>query len=277
MSKSEGVGSFFHHPRWSLPVIRRKAAVAMVDMVATYGPVLATGGRSLAWQCCYDSSTAYHSAVYRLRKQGVVAYVDTRNHVRVLRVLDRRQQRGDLYLPERVWNRKWNGIWNILFYDIVEKERAVRDELRKFLRKQRMGCLQRSVWISPQDVRPAYYDLTQALQIEVECYLVEAKTVLGRDPQELVRSAWNWERIGLAQQCYLDVVRDLQKQLSTTPDQSIEAIQILAREELDAYFIAMQEDPLLPKSLWPVSYKGKNVFSAHQRFVKTVKKVMQSI
>jgi len=277
MSKSDGVGSFFHHPRWCVPVIRRKAVVAMVDMVTTYGPVLASGGRSLAWQSCYDSTTAYHSAVYRLRKQGVVAYVDTRNHVRVLRVLDRRQQRGDLYLPERIWNKKWNGIWNILFYDIVEKERGVRDELRKFLRKHRMGCLQRSVWISPRDMRPAYDDLAQALQIDIECYLVEAKTVLGRDPQELVQTAWNWEQIGFAQQCYLDVVRDRRKQMRAAPEQSHEAVQTLAREELDAYFIEMQEDPLLPKTLWPTSYKGKEVFSAHQRFVKTAKTVLKSI
>jgi len=206
-----------------------------------------------------------------------VAYVDTRNHIRVLRVLDSRQQRGDLDLPERAWNRRWNGIWNILFYDIVEKERGVRDELRKFLRKQRRGCLQRSVWISPRDIRPAYDDLAQALQIDVECYLVEAKTVFGRDPQELVRAAWNWERIDLAQQCYLDIVGDQLKLLRTASERPPETVQTLAREELDAYFMAMQEDPLLPKSLWPMSYKGKTVFPAHQRFVKTVKTVLQAI
>jgi DNA-binding transcriptional regulator PaaX len=127
-------------------------------------------------------------------------------------------------------------------------------------RRNAGDVVQRSVWISPRDIRPAYDDLARALQIDVERYLVEAKTVLGRDPQELVRAAWNWKRIDLAQQCYLDIVGDQLKLLRTASERPPETVQTLAREELDAYFMAMQEDPLLPKSLWPMSYKGKTVF-----------------
>ncbi len=101
--------------------------------------------------------------------------------------------------------------------------------------------VQRSVWISPRDIRPAYDDLAQALRIDVEWYLVEEKTVLGRDPQqELVRAAWNGERIDLAQQCCLDVVGDQLKLLRTASERPPETVQTLAREEVDAYFMAMQ-------------------------------------
>ena len=51
--------------------------------------------------------------------------------------------------PEERWNRGWDGKWRIIVFDLPEKKRGLRNDLRKQLRSARFGGLQRSVWISP--------------------------------------------------------------------------------------------------------------------------------
>jgi len=269
MTESREFESFFHHPRWSAPVIRYKAADLLLDMICIYGSILASRGRSLYWASCYDSITGYQSAVRRLARKGVIVSRRVGGE-RVLRLAETAHRLNARFRPDRSWNKKWNRIWYVLFYDIAESEKTFRDALRRLLRKQHLGCLQRSVYISPRDFRPDYYDLCQAFHIESECYLMEAKTVLGRSPQDLVRAAWDWHPVDLVQQQYLDVVRDRLKQFRAGPRQSHESLQTLASEELTAYLTAFEHDPLLPRALWPLSYRGAKVYAAHQRFVRAV-------
>ena len=49
-----------------------------------------------------------------------------------------------------------------------------RNVLRQFLKAQRMGCFQKSVWITPTDIRPQYADLKEAAAVEVFACLFEA-------------------------------------------------------------------------------------------------------
>ena len=60
--------------------------------------------------------------------------------------------------PEKFWNRKWDGIWYVLAYDVPEPQRSYRESLRRFLQRLRMGGLQGSGWVSPRGsdaVRPS--------------------------------------------------------------------------------------------------------------------------
>ena len=42
-----------------------------------------------------------------------------------------------------------------------------------------MGCLQKSVWVSPRDIRPEHDDLVKGIRVNFYAYLFEATTVLG--------------------------------------------------------------------------------------------------
>ncbi len=160
--------------------------------------------------------------------------------------------------PEKHWKRKWNGIWYVLVYDIPEKEKSYRETLRGFLRRLRMGCLQRSVWVAAHDIRPEYSDLVKAAAADDCSFLFESKTVLGQSATEVVCAAWNWMRVAQVQNCFCEVYgQNLQRLCQGAA--SSEMLAVLGREACAAYQAAWVEDPLLPKELWPPAYRGPEV------------------
>lgn len=172
----------FHHPDWSLPVVRRRAAEEWLDLLSDVGELLATGGRSLIWKSSYPNRTAYNNAMYRLRGAGLAVNAQSAGKLPVLKLTEEGRKCLPLYYrPESQWNSKWNGIWYMLVFDVPEKERRYRDSLRRFLKRLRMGCLQKSVWITPRDIRPEYNDLEKVANVYSVSYLLESRTVLHRE------------------------------------------------------------------------------------------------
>ena len=265
------IRSFFHNPDVCFEVIGRRAAENFLDMMLWYGEVMMTNGRSLTWNSCFASDMAYRSAVCRLRKSGVIAGHPDVGRGRILNVYDGRLEQSERFnKPDRFWKRRWSGRWNVLVYDIPEKEAVIRNGLRRFMRNLHMGCLQRSVWVSPWDMRPDYDDLVQTIQIQFESYLFEAETVLGRSQRDIVLNAWNFDKLGMTQSWYLKICRH---NLAILAKRKLNRLDYenLAREEMSAYHVALVEDPLLPNELLPSGYLGKKVFAMHKTFVNRVK------
>src|SRR5688572_27376698 len=73
------------------------------------------------------------SRIYRLTSKG---------HRRVLGGRD----------PVERWNRAWDGLWRMVFYDVPETEHVARDQLREYLAGEHFGLIQRSVMITPDFV-----------------------------------------------------------------------------------------------------------------------------
>ena len=261
---------FFHHPDISLPVIRRRVSEELLELVPGILEILATRGRSLEWQHWTTTRAAYDSAVYRLRKMGLVASRDkgggnpklelTAEGLACLPVESR---------PHSRWRKRWNETWYVLVYDVPEREKEYRNTLRSFLKRMRMGCLQRSVWVTPFDVRPEYDDLAHAAAVEKWSFLLEASTVLGRDPQDVVVSSWDFERLGQTQRWYCEVCDENLQQIREGK-LGAEALAALAREERVAYHAAMSDDPLLPTELWPAGYLGRRAFEKHGEIIKAI-------
>ena len=55
--------------------------------------------------------------------------------------------------PEKS-NKKWDKKWRIIFFDIPEKKRRYRDELRRLLRVIGFKEFQKSIWIYPYEIPP---------------------------------------------------------------------------------------------------------------------------
>jgi len=263
--------SFFHDPDISLPVIRRRAGEALLDLIAWYGLIILTSGKPFG-RSGFPSRQAYYNALRRLREAGLIAYKRKPDNEQVLILTREGDARlSDAFKPERFWNKKWNRFWYVLVYDVPEENRQYRDSLRGFLERLRMGCLQRSVWVSARDVRPQYDDLVKAAGAEWISFLFEATTVLGRRSHDIVRDAWDWDRIADVHLWYLSVY---EHNLSAIRSGKIEGdlLYTLAREELSAYQSAMFEDPLLPRELIPHGYRGFEVLELHKSFVKEARK-----
>lgn len=262
----------FHHPDWSLPVVARRAAGEWLDILDGIGEVLASQGRSVLWKNSYPSSTAYYTAMSRLRKNGLVVRVDAKNSLpRLILTEKAKASRPAYYHPETLWNSGWNGIWYTLIFDVPEANRGYRDTLRRFLKTLRMGCLQKSVWITPRDIRPEYDDLERAAAVNTVAYLLESRAVLRRDQQEMVQAAWNFPELHRLQARYLEVFEE-NLELLRRPSHAEEDLVTLLYQESRAYAQAMVLDPLLPKELFPADYLGPKVWALHNKLRASIAK-----
>lgn len=255
----------FHHPDWSLPVVKRRVTEQWIDLMKDVGEVLATNGRSLAWNKTYPSQTAYRAAMSRLRKAGLVATHHDDGRLPSLKLTPEGLGRLPIYhTPEKFWDVKWNGIWYMLVFDVPEKERHYRDTLRGFLKRLRMGCLQRSVWVTPHDIRPEYDDLQQAANVHAISYLLESRTVLHQETSEIVENAWDFSHLKELHERYLEVYRE-NLALTSQSNHGEPALMALLLQEAEAYVQCMRPDPLLPNELLPANYLGKKVYKLHQQ------------
>src|SRR6266581_1746092 len=51
--------------------------------------------------------------------------------------------------PVARWGRSWDRKWRLLIFDLPASQMELRQRLWRWLRSQRFGYLQQSVWISP--------------------------------------------------------------------------------------------------------------------------------
>lgn len=266
----------FHHPDWSLPVVTRRASDEWLDILAGVGEILTSHGRSVLWNKTYPSSTAYYSAMTRLYKNGLLVRADAQGKMPRIFLSEAARARQPAYhKPEKFWSSGWNGIWYMLIFDVPETQRYYRDALRRFLKTLRMGCLQKSVWITPRDIRPEYDDLDRAASIKTVAYLLESRTVLHQDQQEMVTHAWDFRRLNDRQARYLEVFGDNLKQVKKRPHSEEELMELLYQES-EAYILAMQDDPLLPKELHPKEYLGPQIWALRNKLRKTIAQALSA-
>jgi DNA-binding transcriptional regulator PaaX len=260
----------FHHPDFSFPVARRQLGVELLDLAEGMAEALLTRGRSLSWNESYPSRKGYNDAVYRLRKKGLIAYRRSggRNPVMML-TADGRKRLPEELKPEKWWNKKWNGLWYVLAYDVPESERSYRASLRGFLKRLRMGKLQGSVYVTWRDIRPEFHDLVEAGAVNNYAFLFESRTVLGLPAREIVHASWNMDRLDTMQRWYCEVC---ERNLEAITGNGMAASDLgaLAREEFNAYFRIMKDDPLLPRKLWPVRYQGSRAYKLHRRLQQAI-------
>jgi len=242
----------------------------LLDLIAWYGLIVLTYGRPFG-RGGFSSKQAYGNAVRRLRDAGLIAYRRKADREQILILTPEGDARlSDAFKPGLFWDRKWNGFWYVLVYDIPEKRRQYRDSLRGFLERLRMGCLQRSVWVSARDMRPQYDDLAKAAAAEWISFLFEATAVLGRESGDIVSEAWDFDRLSAIHSWYLSVYKHNLNAVRNGKLQE-DLLYKLAREEISAYQSAMWEDPLLPRELIPRGYRGFDVFALHKDFVREVR------
>lgn len=260
----------FHHPDWSLPVVRRRVQEEWIDLLQDLAELLRTAGRSHLWKHTYPNLRSYHNSMSRLRKAGLVVKRTEAAELPCLELTDAGKKLLPIYHePEKMWETTWNGIWYMLIFDVPEAQRHYRDKLRAFLKRMHMGCLQKSVWITPRDIRPEYDDLERAANVNAVSYLLESRTVLHRAAQEMVDTSWNWEWIDQLQARYLSVYNH-NLELLDQIDHDADALMILLKEDSEAYIQCMHPDPLLPNELLPANYLGKDVYSLHKTLRKKV-------
>ena len=262
----------FHHPDISLPVIRRKACDDLMILLEETACLVLSRGASAIYGHCYPNPLAFNAAAARLQKKGLVTQRKTDGSLPSLTLTRKGETRLPPYCrPYDYWNKRWNQWWYVLMFDVPERDRSYRDTLRRFLKTMRLGCLQKSVWVTPRDVRPEYADLDTAASVDSIAFLFEARTVLGYGDQSVVQEAWNFKRINRVQELYLQFANKNLSLLETATSSESSLVQLLRMDSL-AYAQAMSIDPLLPKELHPKEYAGLRVEELHRKLIRRIAK-----
>ena len=95
------------------------------------------------------------NAFYRLRKEGCLK-IERQNHqIHISLTAEGKRRAGifqinDLKIQKQ---KKWDGKWRVVIFDISELTRIKRDGFRGFLKTLGFYPLQHSVWIQPYDCK----------------------------------------------------------------------------------------------------------------------------
>lgn len=160
--------------------------------------------------------------------------------------------------PQAQWARHWDGRWRLVLFDVPTRQNARREQFRRYLRSRAFGCLQGSVWITPDSVH-SEREILAGGQTNVETLLLlEARPAAGESDAEIVDGAWDFARINLHYSRHSEVLdrspADRFKDLKDTG--AARALRRWAAEERNAWLTAVQSDPLLPERLLPADYPG---------------------
>lgn len=175
--------------------------------------------------------------------------------------------------PDERWNRLWDGRWRLLMFDLPESPQAPRSRLRKVLRERGLGCLQGSVWLSP--------DPLDAIQKELRgdrhpssLLLFEGDTVGGERPRELVAEAWSFDAINREWRYLSNTLERGTRFLGEARIDGDRFREWAVREQAD-WKQVLAVDPLLPSVLLPRSYRGRKIWKKRLLLWKSLSSHLQ--
>ena len=115
-------------------------------------------------------------ALKRLRERGLVDLVS--DEKLAYRLTDEGKQKA-VWEVVKADNRKWDGKWRVVIFDVPEKRRQVRDLLRENLKRWGFIAWQQSVWATKKDCIKPLRKFIQDVGIEDWVIVLESEN-LGR-------------------------------------------------------------------------------------------------
>jgi phenylacetic acid degradation operon negative regulatory protein len=151
----------------------------------------------------------------------------------------------------------WDGNWYLLFYSVPEKERHLRDALRKQLAWLGYGPLALGTWISPHDHSQqarAQFDSNREIRFDT---LTCQTGSLDRD-RELVARCWDLKSLNRRYAAWIAKYQHL----AEAPPGSITGAEALVKrmQVTHDYRQFPFADPMLPAELLPAQWKGEAAY-----------------
>jgi len=172
--------------------------------------------------------------------------------------------------PEACWSENWDGIWRLFSFDLPAKKTKTRRRLLRSLKVLGFGKLQDSLWICPRRTQ-GVEDLLQSIDIPAsELSFFEAKSLFGRDEDEIIFCSWPWDQIGENYANYLQEIAIMEKQMDETLD--VETAGKFIQKEAECWLNAIDQDPFLPRPFDPEGNDGPDAWKARQEFIHIILK-----
>lgn len=175
-----------------------------------------------------------------------------------LRLTGRGEKKIVRYFPLfSLQKKKWDKKWRVLFFDIEETNRAVRDKFRETLRRLGFGQFQKSVYLSPFPIEKEMKEFIENLGLrERACLLVSPKFSAG-DERLLAKKEFKLEKLNKEYERILKKAEEVKKD------------DLEEKRRLGAKFLEILSiDPFLPEELLPDNWLGLKARKVVFRFLK---------
>lgn len=176
--------------------------------------------------------------------------------------------------PEELWSRRWDGCWRLLMFDLPATPSAPRRRLRRVLKEHGLGCLQGSVWTSPDPLEPLRRQL-KGDRHPASLLLFEGHSVGGEKDREIVLDGWDFDAIHV-HWCSLENLVYQGKTLLKGKRVDGQALEKWIYREYCTWKKVLHLDPFLPSALLPTGYKGRRVWAKRkQLYLKLSRKIRE--
>ncbi len=196
----------------------------------------------------YKPANYYHS-VWRMLKSGEVEKV-IRSGKPYLRITSqgRRKIVRDFSLL-KMSQQNWNQKWCLVIFDIEEKNKTLRESLRRKVTKLGFGQLQKSVYISPYDFSDDLAESFSEEKILGQVLVLICRHRLMGDPKKLAEKVWPLKELNRRYQIIFDRLKGVDEEKKEAE------IFDIRTEILDLF----EADPFLPKELLPNNWVGNKI------------------
>lgn len=155
-------------------------------------------------------------------------------------------------------NKKWDGKWRVVVFDIKEMNRYLRDRLRDKLKELGFGMLQESVWITPHDIGKDMREFLEERKLGATVFVLEVENVLAGDRNNLINKIW---RINDLNYFYEEILNEVEVILNDRVPLPTAYFKKRRAEKIqkirEKYLQALLTDPCLPKELLPENWVGE--------------------
>lgn len=143
--------------------------------------------------------------------------------------------------------RKWDGRWRLVIFDIPEKKRGERDVLRVTLHRLRFAQLQKSIWVSAHPYLGDVRSIIKERRLDSYVMLAESDALGREGSRALAERLWSLAALN-------SEYRTLLKK----------------RGSIFEYLWLLSRDPFCPLALLPSPWYGAE---AHARYEKALHKI----
>lgn len=149
----------------------------------------------------------------------------------------------------RFQEEKWDGFFTVLFFDIREIERIVRDLLRRDLKTLTFAMAQRSVYVTSHNIVSDLEEYLKFTGLFPKVLVFRSKRIFGGDEKAWARKLWKLDKLN---RLYKSILTDWKKVEKKKGEEKKEGIRSLKNKFLQAITI----DPCLPRELLPNDWAG---------------------
>lgn len=180
--------------------------------------------------------SAFRQNVYRMLETGLMEKKIVKGEPVLVLAADGRRRLARKFSYFRMQNRKWDGYWRLVIFDISEKSRQQRDRLRYKLKELGYGMWQKSIYISPFDLAEDMAEFLEKNGFDGKAYTLTAKHKLMGEAKALAAKVWPLERLNYQYSRLLEKLFSGKKALTGLCDE---------------YADLLITDPCLPEELLP--------------------------